>query len=621
MATRQLVNRALTRQCLALLCSALLSVYCGATSIVLVNGDGPGEGFNDLTPVSPVGGNSGTTLGEQRQIAFEHAAGLLAEVVNSSVTIAVAAQFSPLTCTTTSATLASAGPSTVHSSFINGVYPARNTYYVQALANAIRGFDQNGSLSDINMTFNSNVNGNAACLNGKNWYYGLDGNPGTSFDYVSTTMHELLHGLGFTSLVNSATGVRFNDRDDAYMLNLEDNNLNGGTHWDDMDNAQRAASATDDPHLVWTGANVQLNIGGLTAGTNGGRVRMHAPSILNSGSSVSHFSSGVEPYELMEPMITGAVNTIGLARYVLQDIGWPLFSFAAPVLAQPGDLTIVNAAPTPVTIAFIDNDSLASAVTTTATSSNQALLPDANLVFSGTGRGRALTITPSAGVSGLATVTVTADDGTSSRSVNFDVTLELNNPPALSINAPADGSLFLAGPIDIAGSAIDVEDGDLSASINWQSTIDGSLGSGAMISPALTDGSHTIVANVVDSDVNLAVDSISINVDFGGDLDSDGLSNALEIALGTDPNDADSDDDGVSDFDELNRDGDPSNYTVGTDSDPNNEDTDGDTLPDGIDDLPLFATPAGATIPLLPAWALALLGLLTVTIAARQRRS
>jgi len=28
--------------------------------------DDPGEGFNDNTPVDPIGGNTGTTLGEQR---------------------------------------------------------------------------------------------------------------------------------------------------------------------------------------------------------------------------------------------------------------------------------------------------------------------------------------------------------------------------------------------------------------------------------------------------------------------------------------------------------------------------------------------------------------------------
>ena len=48
---------------LAMLCSA--GSWAAAT-ITIVNGDPAGVGFNDPTPVAPVGGNTGTTLGAQR---------------------------------------------------------------------------------------------------------------------------------------------------------------------------------------------------------------------------------------------------------------------------------------------------------------------------------------------------------------------------------------------------------------------------------------------------------------------------------------------------------------------------------------------------------------------------
>ena len=60
---------------LATLALVVPSLAGGAT-FTLVNGDGPNEGFNDPTPVAPVGGNPGTTLGEQRRNAFAHATGL-----------------------------------------------------------------------------------------------------------------------------------------------------------------------------------------------------------------------------------------------------------------------------------------------------------------------------------------------------------------------------------------------------------------------------------------------------------------------------------------------------------------------------------------------------------------
>lgn len=56
-----------------------------------------------------------------------------------------------------------------------------------------------------------------------------------------------------------------------------------------------------------------------------------------------------------------------------------------------------------------------------------------------------------------------------------------------------------------------------------------------------------------------------------GDLDYDGLGDAEEAALGTDPRDADTDKDGVLDGDEVRQ------YKT----DPKNPDTDGDGISDG----------------------------------------
>ena len=52
---------------------ALLAGLLAAPShagITIVNMDGAGEGFNDPTPAAPVGGNPGTTIGQQRLNRF-----------------------------------------------------------------------------------------------------------------------------------------------------------------------------------------------------------------------------------------------------------------------------------------------------------------------------------------------------------------------------------------------------------------------------------------------------------------------------------------------------------------------------------------------------------------------
>jgi hypothetical protein len=81
----------------------------GAATIVIVNGDPAGVGFNDPTAVTPVGGNSGTTLGEQRRIAFQAAADKWGAALTSSSIIRVNAVWTALSCTANGAVIGSAG--------------------------------------------------------------------------------------------------------------------------------------------------------------------------------------------------------------------------------------------------------------------------------------------------------------------------------------------------------------------------------------------------------------------------------------------------------------------------------------------------------------------------------
>jgi len=74
------------------------------------------------------------------------------------------------------------------------------------------------------------------------------------------------------------------------------------------------------------------------------------------------------------------------------------------------------------------------------------------------------------------------------------------------------------------------------------------------------------------------------------DDDNDGLSDLIEAALNTNPLLIDSDGDTITDFDEVNVDGNPANYQSGIDTNPNDSDTDGDGLDDAVDPAPL--TPA-----------------------------
>ena len=289
-----------------------------SATFTIVNLDGPGEGFNDLTAAAPVGGNSGTTIGQQRLNAFQHAANIWGNLVNSPVVIRVEAKFDPLSCSTNSAVLGSAGPKTVHRDFAGA--PVSNTLYVQAQANSLFGGDLSPGQNDISATFSSTI-GTPGCLQSSGWYYGLDANPPAgTIDFVSVLLHELGHGLGFLTLVDDGTGAKFSGLDDAFMLHLEDHTT--GKAYPQMTNSERVAASINTGNLHWTGANVEAASGVLTAGRVGTHVRMFAPNPAQPGSSVSHWDTALSPNELMEPIYTGPLHDVGLALELFADLGW-----------------------------------------------------------------------------------------------------------------------------------------------------------------------------------------------------------------------------------------------------------------------------------------------------------
>lgn len=88
-----------------------------------------------------------------------------------------------------------------------------------------------------------------------------------------------------------------------------------------------------------------------------------------------------------------------------------------------------------------------------------------------------------------------------------------NNSPTVTISTPSDNSSFdSATVISFAGSAGDVEDGDLTADISWTSSIDGPIGTGGSFSTVLSDGTHSITAQVTDAGGKTSSDSITVTV-------------------------------------------------------------------------------------------------------------
>lgn len=240
----------------------LLSVSSHAAPIIVVNNNDPGVGFNDPTPATPIGGNAGITVGQQRLVAFKYAAVIWGAALGGTVPIPVSATFEPLTCGPTSGVLGRAGPVTIQLNAGAPMLP--NTWYPGALANQLIGRDLDAPSPSIQAAFNSIVGG-ASCLTGASWYYGLDANHGaaTNLDLAAVVLHELAHGLGFIAIDDTLTGRRCcpdlgTVQPDIWETLLYD--LSSGKHWVDMTNAERAASAINARKLVWDGANVKTAV-------------------------------------------------------------------------------------------------------------------------------------------------------------------------------------------------------------------------------------------------------------------------------------------------------------------------------------------------------------------------
>ena len=446
------------RAWLALLFAAMLAApLASATTITIVNLDGPNEGFNDPTPVSPEGGNTGTTRGAQRLQLFQAAANAWAAKLSSNITIKVGANFDPLTpCSTSGGVLGSAGPDSVFKLTSPPAGYQANTWYSVAEAEAVSNANLNGSANEIDAQFNSSVDSGCLGTGTRFWYGTTTPSPdGNKLNLMTVVLHELGHGLGFLSLVcddpsgcgtGSPQGSLLSGSQDIWNYFLKDGTTT--LLWKDMSNAQRAASMKNNQHLVWNGANVTAAIptfqptgAGVDPATQ--RMKMYAPSTVELGSTVSHWdTTASNPNLLMEPAIQDDFNNLDMTVPLLKDIGWVLAGGGgtnhAPTLnaiANPAAI-LEDAAQQTVSLAGIgDGDGGTQTLTVTATSNNTVLIPNPTVTYTSPNTTGSLAYTPVANASGTATITVTVtDNGAAPNSVTrtFTVTVTaVNDAPTL----------------------------------------------------------------------------------------------------------------------------------------------------------------------------------------------
>ena len=264
-----------------------------SATFIIVNQDPPGVGFNDPTPASPVAGNPGTTVGQQRLNAFNEATRIWGKLIDSTVPIVIAAEFGPLECDSFRITLGQASAAGYEVDR-PGLPPG--ILYPEPLADRLAGQDLNPGAEDIDAMFNGALK---SCSMGlQDWYYGFDAKPSRDdIDLISVLLHELGHGLGFASIVDDTNGQLGGGFVDTFTAHLYDNQT--GQLWSAMTNAQRAASAQNVRHLVWQGENVTKTAAKVLA--------MGAPRIALAP-AVNGFTGALSEADFGRFLSAGAVN-------------------------------------------------------------------------------------------------------------------------------------------------------------------------------------------------------------------------------------------------------------------------------------------------------------------------
>jgi hypothetical protein len=306
--------------------------------------------WNDAAPRTPIRGNNGTTLGQQRRNAMNEAARLLTEELKPTVPIRINACWRDLgpapDDTSRRFTLAQAGPSDF---FVGDVgrgshapaLPQRYTLYAAAPAAARAGTRTCGFAGgpcgepEVFSTFNIKPDQAGSGL--RPFDYGLTFTSAQA-TFISVAMHEITHGLGFVGLIglSSNVGGRLSIYDDIYGKHTRwtPNGNESAQPFLRLSQADRVLALTSDTNGASAIPGNLRFAGPITI--SGERVfnsfdceqrplqfaPLHAPAPVEPGSTYSHFDL-CYTQELMRAVASSASpHTLGLARNVLYDLGW-----------------------------------------------------------------------------------------------------------------------------------------------------------------------------------------------------------------------------------------------------------------------------------------------------------
>ena len=156
--------------------------------------------------------------------------------------------------------------------------------------------------------------------------------------------------------------------------------------------------------------------------------------------------------------------------------------------------TSIGVAVGPLAVTVGDIETAAASLTLTGSSSNTALVPNANITFGGAGANRTVTVTPAPGASGTASLTLTVNDGTTTATTSFTLTVNAIAPAPLTFAHGASAFTDASGTtqtVQLTGVTV----GSLIvAYVKWEGT--------AASTVTFSDGTSTFTADAIDTAAN-----------------------------------------------------------------------------------------------------------------------
>jgi hypothetical protein len=203
--------------------------------------------------------------------------------------------------------------------------PFSNVKYPIALAEAIADQELNDAEDyEININVNSEQT---------DWYYGLDGNtPEDKVDFVSVILHEITHGLGFSSSFSYSSGIG-SWGIDGYPYIYDQfpvfGSISSTTY--KLINTTSYPNPSSDLGDALTSNNIFFDGTKTKLMNNDNLPKLYAPYVWAGGSSISHFDEEYYPpgnsNSLMSYKIdlAEAIHSPGeVCLALLEDLGWEI---------------------------------------------------------------------------------------------------------------------------------------------------------------------------------------------------------------------------------------------------------------------------------------------------------